>query len=63
MRMDGSRWVRVLAVGVLLAFTGCGGEKPAPVKTAEELSEQEKQQVRELNEQRTDEWGKPVKKR
>lgn len=63
MLMDGNRWVRVLAVSMLLAVSGCGGEKPAPAKTAGELSEEEKQQVRELNEQRTDEWGKPVKKK
>jgi hypothetical protein len=39
----------------LLMAAGCGGSSSQP-KT--DLSEQEKQQVRELNEQRMDEWGK-----
>jgi hypothetical protein len=38
-----------------LVLAGCGGSAPQP-KT--DLNEQEKQQVRELNEQRVDEWGK-----
>lgn len=46
------QWV---ALGTLLFACGCGGSPPAP-KT--DLNEQEKQQVRELNEQRLDEWGK-----
>lgn len=44
-----------LAAGTVLLFAGCGGKPPQP-KT--DLNEQEKQQVRELNEQRMDEWGK-----
>jgi hypothetical protein len=44
-----------LAVVALLGLAGCGGKPPQP-KT--DLNEQEKQQVRELNEQRVDEWGK-----
>jgi len=49
------RLVRDFAVLALLIAAGCGGSPPQP-KT--DLSEQEKQQVRELNEQRMDEWGK-----
>lgn len=61
--MGMARLVRASVVLGLLALGGCGGEKVAPAKSADELSEAEKQQVRELNEQRTDEWGKPVKKK
>jgi hypothetical protein len=39
-------------------MTGCGG-KDIPAKT--ELTDQDKQQIEELNKQRVDEWGKPVK--
>jgi hypothetical protein len=46
----------------LLFVAGCGGEAPAPPKTAGDLSEQEKQQIRELNEQRAQEWGTPKRK-
>jgi hypothetical protein len=48
---------RVLALMLLIAASGCG-EQPTAPKTAAELTEQEKQQLRELNEQRVDEWGK-----
>ena len=51
----GSKWLRGLAVVAVLALAGCGGKPPQP-KT--DLNEEEKQQVRELNEQRMDEWGK-----
>jgi hypothetical protein len=43
------------ALGILLLVCGCGESAPQP-KT--DLNEQEKQQVRELNQQRMDEWGK-----
>jgi hypothetical protein len=44
-----------LVAWVVLVIAGCGGSSPQP-KT--DLNEQEKQQVRELNEQRADEWGR-----
>ena len=50
--------VRALPLWLLLVASGCGGAATTPPKTASELSEQEKQQLRELNEQRVDEWGK-----
>lgn len=40
------------------ALLGCSS-KEVPAKT--ELTEQDKQQIEELNKQRVDEWGKPVK--
>lgn len=40
------------------AITGCGG-KDVPAKTV--LTDQDKQQIEELNKQRLDEWGKPIK--
>ena len=48
----------VFVAAVLAVMTGCGG-KDIPAKT--ELSDQDKQQIEELNKQRVDEWGKPVK--
>ena len=49
---------RILALAAVLTAAGCGGapQSTAP-KTAEELSEREKQQIRELNQQRAEEWG------
>ena len=46
-------WLVLGMVG--FGMVGCGGKPPQP-KT--DLNEQEKQQVRELNQQRADEWGK-----
>jgi hypothetical protein len=40
-------------------FAGGCGEKTIPAKT--EFTEQDKQQLQELQQQRLDEWGKPVK--
>jgi hypothetical protein len=51
-----------LAVG-LISTTGCGGYKPSGVKSAGELSEEHKQQLKELDEQRSQEWGGAPKKR
>ena len=48
-----------LLVLAALALTGCG-EKPAPPKA--DLTEKEKQHIRELNEQRASEWGSTKKK-
>jgi hypothetical protein len=45
-----------------MAIVGCGGEAPSAPRTAAELSEAEKQQIRELNEQRAQEWGTPLPK-
>ena len=45
---------------LLLAIAGCGGgETAAPKK---DLSEKEKQQIRELNEQRASEWASTKRK-
>lgn len=43
-----------LAVLALVLAAGCGEEKSVP-KT--DLTEEEKKQLEELNEQRLDEWG------
>jgi hypothetical protein len=40
------------------AIVGCGS-KDVPAKTV--LTDQDKQQIEELNKQRLDEWGKPIK--
>lgn len=42
-----------------VVLAGCSGESTAPKQT---LTDVEKQQVKELNEQRQDEWGRPKKK-
>jgi hypothetical protein len=62
MRRCFARFLPAALLGVLVTIVGCGGEAPAPPKTAAELSEQEKQQIRDLNEQRAQEWGTPKKK-
>jgi hypothetical protein len=49
----------VLAAAAVFAVVGCGTEPTSPIKG--ELSEQEKQQIKELNEQRQDEWGRKGK--
>jgi len=51
--------VRTLAGALVLLVSGCGGESSTPPK--KDLSEQEKQQIKDLNEQRAQEWG-PRKK-
>jgi hypothetical protein len=56
--LDFRKCGKVLVVLMALASSGCG-EKSAPPKT--DLSEQEKEQIKDLNEQRTQEWG-PKKK-
>jgi hypothetical protein len=45
-------------VVISAAIAGCGG-KDIPAKTV--FTDQEKQQVQELQKQRLDEWGKPIK--
>ncbi len=62
LRIAGGSWLSLFAALACVALMGCGGEKLSPPKTAGELTEQEKQQVRELNEQRASEWG-PAKKK
>jgi hypothetical protein len=47
--------LRGLVGSTILVISGCGGAAPQPKA---DLNEQEKQQVRELNQQRMDEWGK-----
>jgi hypothetical protein len=44
-----------LVLGGLLLAAGCG--EPATTAPKTDLSEKEKQQIRELNEQRAQEWG------
>lgn len=44
-----------LAVWVVFAMVGCGGEAVTPPKL--NLSEQEKQQIKELDSQRQREWS------
>jgi predicted small lipoprotein YifL len=58
-RMRFGRLISLFVVAFLLSISGCG-EKPAAPKT--DLSEQDKQQIRELNEQRAQEWGTTKRK-
>jgi hypothetical protein len=46
------------AISVLL-IVGCSGESSTPPKT--DLSEQEKEQIKDLNQQRAQEWGSKKK--
>jgi hypothetical protein len=54
------RFISEMRLGLLalLLVAGCGEEKSVP-KT--DLTEEEKKQLEELNEQRLDEWGQKVK--
>jgi hypothetical protein len=57
-----TRLIRVMMVVVCTApVLGCGGSQPATVK--ETLSEQEKQQVQDLNKQRQSEWSNTPKQK
>jgi outer membrane biogenesis lipoprotein LolB len=47
-------WLRVVLLLAILLLAGCG-EKDVGPKT--ELNEKEQEQLKELNQQRTDEWG------
>lgn len=49
----------LLALAVALSAGGCGSTEPTGPKQT--LSEQDKQQIKELDEQREQEWG-PAKK-
>lgn len=51
---------RVLVLAAAVAAVGCGSSEPTGPK--ENLSEKEKQQIRELNEQRQQEWS-PAKRK
>jgi hypothetical protein len=51
---------RQLIIAIALVTAGCGGEASIPPKSG--LSEQEKEQIKDLNEQRAQEWG-PAKKK
>lgn len=42
-----------------LVMLGCGGESSTPPKS--DLTEQDKQQIKDLNEQRASEWGSKKK--
>ena len=51
---------KILGLSFLLTIAGCGGsESSAPKK---DLGEKEKQQIRELNEQRASEWSSTKRK-
>ncbi|MFM8275341.1 MAG: hypothetical protein ACKODX_23815 [Gemmata sp.] len=45
-----------LAAAVALAATGCGGSAPTGAPPKDGLTDKEKQQVKDLNEQRKEEW-------
>ena len=62
MRVCGYRAIFLCMLFTILGLTGCPAEKPAPPKSAAELSEEEKKQIIELNEQRAQEWGTPKRK-
>ena len=48
----------IVLAAALVAVAGCGGPPTTTVpKQSGELTEKEKQQIRELNEQRAEEWG------
>jgi hypothetical protein len=49
-------------VGLTGVLAGCRGQADAPPKAAGDLTDAEKQQVRELQEQRASEWGTAKKK-
>jgi hypothetical protein len=58
--MPAIRQVRFVVAAVLLALSGCGErESPQPKK---DLSEKDKQQIRELNQQRASEWSSTKRK-
>ena len=57
--MPALKWVyaaRAVALAAALGAGGCGSEEELKPKV--ELTEEEKKQVEELNQQRVDEWGK-----
>lgn len=58
--MSNRPWILLPVVVLALVVAGCGSSKDIPPKQT--LSEKEKQQVKELNEQREQEWGGPKKK-
>jgi uncharacterized protein YceK len=49
------KWAGAWLLVVLAGLAGCGSSETTTVK--KDLSEEEKQQLRELNEQRASEWG------
>lgn len=52
----------VLVIGVFFGLAGCSRDTGGAPKASGELSEEQKQQVRQLNEQRSQEWGGPKRK-
>jgi hypothetical protein len=52
-------FLRALTISSVLLTAGCGGEPSTPPKT--DLSEQEKEQIKDLNQQRAQEWGSKKK--
>lgn len=49
------KWAGGLLLLTLASWTGCGSSEPTTIK--KELTEEEKRQIQELNEQRASEWG------
>jgi len=54
-------WVGVLVLVMLGGMVGCGSSETTSVK--KDLSEEEKRQLQELNEQRASEWGTMPKRK
>jgi hypothetical protein len=54
MRFSWGQPARLLALAVVLTVVGCSASESTP-RTS--LSEEQKQQLQELDEQRQDEWG------
>jgi len=54
-------WVGVLVLVMLGGLAGCGSSETTSVK--KDLSEEEKRQLQELNEQRASEWGTMPKRK
>jgi hypothetical protein len=55
--------VASVMVGLTVAsFAGCQRDTGGVPKATGELTEEQKQQIRQLNEQRAEEWGTPKRK-
>ncbi|HXG10550.1 MAG TPA: hypothetical protein VNK04_12380 [Gemmataceae bacterium] len=60
------RWcgliVAVVVLAAVLAVTGCGGSDSAIEVPPRELTEEQKKQLREYEQQRQEEWGTKKKR-
>jgi hypothetical protein len=57
-----TRTLRLALAGLVVAFfVGCGNSEPTAAK--ETLSDKDKEQLKQLNQQRQDEWGSTNKKK